>query len=147
MSTVHLHDLCQSSVAFTCSPVSLHHPCSSIASLVLRSAKPSLLYPQPTSLSVPNHIFASNPLTQAGFPNPALCPPAVLFLSVVQPGVVPINRPATPPHRHLHRCKLPLCFKHKHLKHFSCAATRQCMQLKTIEPISVCIPFPQGIVR
>lgn len=35
----------------------------------------------------------------------------------------------------------PSCVKHKHLKHFSCTATCQCMQLKTIGPISICIPF------
>lgn len=103
-------------------------------------------------VSVPNPVPMSNPLIRAVCsppPNPAPWPPPVLFLSVVQPGVglFEMSEPVTgSPCR---RCQLPLCFKpkHKHLKHFSCAATRQCMQLKTIGPICICIPFLRGNVR
>lgn len=48
------------------------------------------------------------------------------------------------------RCERPPArfkHKHKHLKHFSCAATRQCMQLKTIGPLCICIPLLRGNVR
>lgn len=79
---------------------------------------------------------------------PAPCPSPVLFLSVVLPGVglFEWGEPGVTGSPHC-RCQLPLCFKHKHLKHFSCAATRQCMQLKTIGPICICIPFLRGNVR
>lgn len=41
----------------------------------------------------------------------------------------------------------PLRFKHKHLKHFSCAATPRCMQLKTFGPTRSCTPVLGGHVR
>lgn len=59
---------------------------------------------------------------------PSLCPcsPWPFFLSVMQPGVSLTDLGWA-------RCdRLPLCYKHKHLKHFNCIATCQCMQLKEL---------------
>lgn len=111
----------------------LSSPCLNLCLCLCAWSRPRL---QPT-----------NPSCQ--FPPKHPAPSPVLLLSVVQPGVGLFERgepgvTARPPCR---RCQLPLCFKHKHLKHFSCAATRQCMQLKTIGPIWICIPFLRGNVR
>lgn len=119
---------------------------------VLRSSNPTCLHPVWifVFVCVPDPVPVynlTNPSCQ--FPPKHPAPSPVLLLSVVQPGVGLFERgepgvTARPPCR---RCQLPLCFKHKHLKHFSCAATRQCMQLKTIGPIWICIPFLRGNVR
>lgn len=63
------------------------------------------------------------------------------FLSVMQPRVSLTDSGWA-------RCdRLPLCSKHKHLKHLSCTATCQCMQLKTNGTFCIGTPNPRGDVR